>query len=202
MNFADIENTWRSPHNRPSPAALDQMKMKFIADLRRRNRGFWFFITPVLVALTLLTAQVVRHVLAPAPGTDRIDFAREWGFVLMLALPWAAAIYFLRAHRRHRRAHRDYERSIPDCVRALLDENRVARNRLKVAALLHGTFLLLLPVVVFQLRAAGKAGDEILVPAFVLWPLIALGIGIGIWFHHHRKLAPEKRALEEVLASY
>jgi hypothetical protein len=202
MSYADIETAWRSPHNRPTPAELEEQKQNLRADLRRRRRGFVVFIAATLAALTLITGRIALHLLWPDPALDRINPAREWGFLLTLALPWAGAVTLLRHYLRHRAAHGDHARSIADSVRALLDENRLSRVRLKVAAILHGLFLLVLPVVVWQLRAAGKAGDEILLPAFVVWPCIALGIGCAMWFHDRRTLRPRQRALETLLADY
>ncbi len=202
MNFADIENVWRSPHNRPSAAELEQQKMNLTTDLRRRHRSFVIFIAVVTGALVLLTGRMLLFALWPDPASDRFDFAQEWSFLLLLALPWAAALLFIRQYRRHRARHADYERSIAESVRALLDENRLSSARLKVVAILHGALLIMLPLVVYQLRAVGKAGDEILVPAFVVWPAVALGIGGGLLYHYRRKLVPERRRLEGLLAAY
>lgn len=202
MNFADIENAWRSPHNRPSPAEKEQHYMKLITDLRRRRRGFALHLGLVLTFLTVVTVPILRHVIAPDPALNRIDFAREWGAFVLLALPWIAAIVFVRQLWRHHVGHADYDRSIRASVRALLDENRLSRTRVKVVALLHGLVLIVLPVVVYQLRMAGKAGSEILVPAFVLWPLMAAGIGGGLLYHYRRKLLPRKRELEALLSAY
>jgi hypothetical protein len=202
MNFADIEHAWRSPHNRPTPAELEQQKMKFTADLRRRHRGFYFFILPVFAALIFFTGKIVFHVLWPDPAHDRVDFSREWGVLPVAALPWAAALLFAWQYRRHRAQHENYERSIAASARALLDENRLSRTRLKIVGLMHALFLAVIPIVVYQLRAVEKAGDEILLPAFVLWPLIAIGIGATLIYHYRRKLQPEQRELEALLKSY
>ena len=202
MNFADIEQTWRSPHNRPPAAELEQHKMKLIADLRRRQRGFVIFISLVLTILVVLTAMIAWQLVWPDSARSRMDFSQEWGVLPILALPWAAAIHFARQYRRHRAGHAHYDRSIHASVRALLDENRLSRTRVKIAASLHGVFLLVIPLVVYQLRAVGKAGDEILVPAFVLWPLIAACISLALIYHYRRKLLPEKRELEGLLSAY
>src|SRR5688500_7646109 len=147
MNFADIEKTWRSAHNRPAPAQLEKDKMKFIADLKRRRRGFAIFLSFVFASLTAITARFVLHVFWPKTGTSPIDASREWGALLLLALPWFAAIYFLRGHLKHRSRHADYERSIASSVRALLDENRLSRLRLKAVGTMHGMMLALLPII-------------------------------------------------------
>jgi len=184
------------------PSELEAQKSKLLAELRARHRRFVVFISATFAALTLFTGRIALHLLWPDPALDRINLAREWAFLIALGLPWAGAVTLLCHYLRHRTAHGDHTRSISDSVRALLDENRLSRVRLKVAAILHGLFLLVLPVVVWQLRAAGKARDEILLPAFVVWPCLALGIGCAMWFHDHRTLRPRQRALETLLADY
>lgn len=201
MNFADIENMWRAPGNRPSPAELETQKMKLVADLKRRHRGFVFFIGTVTAVLTVITVSAIAFIVSEGPE-GKFELAREWGVLPVLALPWAAAILFIRNYRRHRAEHGHYDRSIADSVRALLDENRISAMRLKIAAGLHAAFLVVLPLMVHQLRAAGKAGDEILVPAYVLWPMIAGGIGAAMWIYYRKKLLPERARLEGLLASY
>ena len=181
---------------------MDKLKMKLKDDLRSRRRGTVIFIIFVFAALMYPTGGLLFHLVWPDPTLDKINFAREWGSLLVLALPWSAAILFAWQYRRHRAAHQDYERSIAASLRALLDENRLSRTRLKVAALVHGLFLAILPLVVYQLRATGKAGDEILVPAFVLWPLIAVGIGLALLYNYRRKLLPQQHELETLLRSY
>lgn len=176
--------------------------MKLIADLQTRRRGTAVFIGLVFLALCLTTGKLVWQVISPRAGLDRIDFSREWGSLLVLALPWLAAIFLLREYRRHRRRHINYDRSIADSIRALLDENQLARRRVKLAAALHGVFLVLLPIVVYQLRAVGKAGDEILLPAFVGWPLIGTSLLIAMTYSYRRKLLPRKLELEALLRSY
>lgn len=202
MNFADIETLWRSPHNRPTPAQMEKIKMKFDTDLRRRRRGFMIFIALVIGVLSATTAALVVHALRAGPAGTGIDFSEEWGALVLLVLPWGAAILFLIQHRRHRMRYAEGEQTIGASVRALLDENRLGRVRLKWIGGLHGALLLVLPIVAFQLRAVGKAGDEILVPAFVLWPLIAAGILCGLAYYDRATLLPRKRELEVLLKSY
>jgi hypothetical protein len=200
MNFADLEKTWRSPLNRPDPAALELMKQSFLAEHdRRRQAGkrFLFIVVGVLTVITLRFLGVALWL----RGSGQVDFAREWGAVLFLLIPWVGIVIIARHLARHDREH-GRAGTIADGIRALLAENRVSRLRLRVVAGLHGAGLLILPVVVYQLRAVGKAGDEILVPAFVLWPLIVAGILSAMWWHDRRKLAPRRRELESLLKSY
>lgn len=117
-------------------------------------------------------------------------------------LPLVALGIFWRNHLWHRSSHADPGRSISASLRALLDENRLARSRVKVVSSLYGLMLVLLPLIVFQLRAVGKAGDEILVPAFVLFPALVIGLFIGITRYDRRRLQPRQRELEALLRSY
>lgn len=201
MNFADLENTWRSPHNQPDPAGLERLKQTFLGEHDRRRTAHKRFLFIVGTVLTVLTLRVVAAMLWPGEGRMAIDVRREWGALLFLLLPWAGVIALARQLSRHDRDH-GAAKTVPEGIRALLAENRVSRVRVRVAATLHGLALLLLPLVVWQLRATGKAGDEILVPAFVLWPLIAAGILAGLWWHDRRKLEPRRQELESLLKSY
>lgn len=63
MNFADIENMWRSPLNRPALEQIEKDKMQFATELRRRHRGFVIFLTWIFTVLTLLTGRLVLHAL-------------------------------------------------------------------------------------------------------------------------------------------
>lgn len=202
MNFADLENTWRSPHNRPDPATVDRLKKEFIAEHDRRRRGQKLFLFWVGAVLTFLTMRLAAQVIRPDPPKPGFDFTREWGSVLLLLLPWGALVVLARRLSRHDREHGHPEPTLAGSVRALLDEVRASRSRLRIVAWLHGATVLLLPLVAYQLRAVGKAGDEILLPVFVLWPLIAAGIGLGLWWHDRRKLRPRQLELEALLKSY
>jgi hypothetical protein len=202
MNFADLEKTWRSPLNRPDPSALEHLKQAFLAEHDRRrlaHKRFLGFVVAVLVFFTLKAFSVASFLRGETP--PGLDLAREWAALLFLLIPWAGVVILARQLSRHDRDH-GATRTVADGIRALLAENRVSRLRVRVAAGLHLCVLILLPLVVWQLRAVGKAGDEILVPAFVAWPLIAAGILAGLWWHDRRKLQPRQRELEALLKSY
>lgn len=202
MNFADIENAWRSPHNQPTAAEREEIKTRFTNDLRRRHRGFAIWMTIVLGALVYFSARLIHFILAEDASRLGFDPGREWSALLLLALPWIAAIFFTREFRRHRARHPNYERTIADSLRASLDENRLSTLRLKVIAVLLGGIVLLMPLIVYQLRAAGKVGDEVLLPAFVILPLFVL-IELGAFiYYYRRRLQPRKRKLEALLQSY
>jgi len=201
MNFADLEQTWRSPHNRPESAALNALKDAFLAEHDRRRTVHKRFLLIVGTVLTVMTLRVAAALLWPDAGRGVLDPAREWGALLFLLLPWAGVVILARQLSRHDRDH-GAAGTVADGIRALLAENQVSRRRVRVMTGLHLAALGLLPLVVWQLRAVGKAGDEILLPAFVGWPLIAAGILAGLWWHDRRKLAPRRRELEALLKSY
>lgn len=195
MNSADLERAWRSPRNSADPAALAKAGDRFFADLERRRRARRLFLALVLGALTLLSVRVALATW-PRGGASAIQPARDWAALLFLALPWTGFALLARQMRRHERRHRQAGATIRDTVRALLDENATARAGLRVTAGLLGATLLLLPVVVGQLRATGKAGDEIIWPAFVGWPLLAGAILTALWWQDRQRLLPRRRHLE------
>lgn len=202
MNFDEIESVWRSPHNQPSTSELEEHKMKLVTELRRRRRASRGLLWITALPLLFITFKIVQHALWPDPAHTPMDWEREWAVLPFLTLPWFGWFMMLRLYLRHQRRHPDCEGSIRESVAASLDENRTERARYKVlTGLLVGSVPLLL-IVVHQLREVGKAGDEILVPAFVIWPgYVALIVGWFGWYYV-RRLLPRKRRLEELARAY
>ncbi len=202
MNFADIEKTWRSAGNRPSAAQLEKQKMDLINELRRRRRASRGLLVLTAIPLVLITARLLLHFIWPDPALDRLDLAREWMVVPFFLLPWAGWFLIWRQHRRHEAAHGEYARSIQASMAALLDENRREGIRALVAAAGLLLSLPLLGAVVWQLRAVGKMGDEILIPAFVIYPTyVVLMVGWIAW-GHMRKTVPRRKELKALLSDY
>lgn len=198
MTFDDLQAAWNSPHNRPTPDELARQKQQFERRLRRQHRGF--VVVTGLAACWLLgtAAMFARHV---ANG-GAFDGRREWGALLLFALPLLALVLLWKRFLAHRANHAIGDRSIHASVAALLDENRLARFRARLIAGLNGLVLLVIPLVALQLRTVGKAGDEIVFPAFVLFPALMVAILGGMLIHYRRKLLPEKTELEALLRSY
>lgn len=195
MNSADLERAWRSPRNSADPAALARAGDQLFADLKKRRRARRLFLALVLGALTLLSVRVALAAW-PHGGRRAIDPARDWAALAFLALPWTGFALLARQVWRHERRHRRAGEAIGDTVRGLLDENATARAGLRVTAGLLGATVLLLPVVVWRLRATGKAGDEILWPAFLGWPLLAGAVLAALWWQDRHRLLPRRRHLE------
>jgi hypothetical protein len=202
MNFDDIQQTWRSPHNRPSAAQLEKDQMKFLNDLRKRHRGEIIFMIWILAVMSFLTGAFVLHLVRPDPARQPTELTQEWAPLVLLALPWMALGVFCKKFREHRARHACPERSIRASVAALLDENRTEAERYKWVGRLNGAVILLLSLLVYQLRAAGKAGDEILVPAFVVVPVLLLGVFLAMRRYQRRVLLPRQRELEALLVAY
>jgi hypothetical protein len=201
MSYDELENAWRSPRNMPETGALTAARERLFADLARRRRGKRVFLAVVLGALTLITTRVAFAVWSRG-GTPVMNAADDWAAWLFLAIPWAGFFLLLRRSVRPERVNPASVQSGGEAVRALLDENKAARAGLKVVAGLIGATLVLLPVVVWRLRATGKAGDEILGPAFVGWPLVAGAILAALWWHERSQLRPRRRQLEALGREY
>ncbi len=202
MNFADIEKTWQSAGNRPSAAQLEKQKMDLINELHRRRRASRGLLVLTAIPLVLITGRLLLHFVWPDPALDRLDLAREWMVVPFFLLPWAGWLLLWRQHRQHAAGHRDYARSIQASTAALLDENRREGQRSLVAVAGLLLSLPMLGVVVWQLRAVGKMGDEVLIPAFVIYPAyVVLMVGWIAW-EYRRKTAPRRKELEALLSDY
>ena len=117
MNFADLENTWRSPHNQPSAGELEKQKMDLIRTLHRRDRGFAIGLTLIFAALIVMTVALLRNQWFDGTS-DRIDFQNEWSAVLFFLVPWFAALWILMRYRGHLARQGEYSGSIRDTIEA------------------------------------------------------------------------------------
>jgi hypothetical protein len=201
MNYDELETAWRSPRNTAEATTLAAAQARFVADLAQRRRGTRLFLALVFGALTLITVRVIVSAW-PLGGSPTIELAHDGASLLFLAVPWVGFGVLIHRMRRHERVHPGLGRSVRQALSALLDEIAMARARLKVVASLHGATLVLLPLVVWQLRKTGKAGDEILWPAFVGWPLFAVGILVALWWYDRSRLRPRQRQLEALHREY
>jgi len=197
MNVSDeeLERAWQSPRNSVDIDSLAAAQSRFFADLARRRRGTRLFLAVVFGTLALISVRVVLSAWRE-DGAPAMEFGRDWASLLFLALPWVGLGLLARRLVRHEREHPAAGNSIRETVHALLDEVAMARARLKVVAGLHAATVMLLPLVVWQLRVTGKAGDEILWPALVGWPLVAAVILSLLWWHDRSRLRPRHHQLK------
>jgi len=202
MNFDELESVWRSPHNQPTANELEQHKMKLVTELRRRHRASLGLLWLTLLPLLIITYLIVQHALWPEPSHTPMNWEREWAVLPFLTLPWLGWFMMLRLYLRHQRRHPDCDRSIGESVAASLDENRTERTRYQVIAGVLLASIPLVMLVVHQLRAVGKAGDEILMPAYVIWPAYVAAMVAWFGWYYFRRLLPRKRQLEELAQAY
>ena len=201
MSYDELENAWRSPRNMPATGALTAARERLFAELARRRLGKRVFLAVVLGALTVITTRVAFAVCSRG-GTPVMNLEDDWAAWLFLAIPWVGFFLLLRRSVRSERENPASVRSVGEAVRTLLDEDTAARAGLKVVAGLIGATVVLLPIVVWRLRATGKAGDEILGPAFIGWPLVAGAILAALWWHDRSQLRPRQRRLEALGHEY
>lgn len=201
MNFADIQKTWQSPHNRPSTAETESEKMKFIQTLHRRDRSFVIGLTLIFAGLAAVTFIILRNqMIGGSRGAIALD--REWSTLVFLGLPWIGAIWALLRYRRLLDRQGDYARSIADSVRALLAQNHFARSKARMVLTLQLVGLPVVAVVIYQLHAVGKMRLHEVVSAAVFFGVaMPVAIGCQLWIYF-RKLGPEERRLEALLREY
>ena len=197
MSTDDLNRAWNSPANRPSPEASARESAAFIQRLQREHRSFRFW---VIRAFSLLVVITIGLGVSVADGGS-FDVRREWAVLLLLALPWVAAILFVRRQLRHRRAHPDYEQSVAHSVRALLDANRAAQLRSRI---LLGLFALMVPVLaacIWQLQQAGKARPHEAASFAIFMAVVMALSSLGIYWRS-RRLRPEEKRLSELAAEF
>lgn len=169
MSYDEIENLWRSPQNQPAQRRMEEERRRFAAHLRRRHIGFIAYFTFVLTALTVLTVWIgIRW-----QGRGISGSAAVWPALFLLALPWAAAILFVRRYLQHRRRHPDYERSIATALHAARDETRTSLARTTAILRLQAMCVPLLALCLWQLHATGLARKH------ELWSM-ALFFGVSL----------------------
>lgn len=198
MNFADLQNTWASAHNAPTPAELEAQKARFVRTLERKRRGFFAFLVFPVAVLLIVTALVNWRTFGPSGATA----GDEWAGPLLLLLPWTAVFVFIRLQIAHVRGHADYRQSIPASLRALLDENRRAQRRAMTILWLHVASLPLLALAISQLAEAGKLRPHELRSMVVFFGSVIVASIVGLLIVRARKLRPERERLQALLRDY
>ena len=198
MNFEDLASTWASARNAPDPALIEKYKTSLVDRLGREYRGFLVHVG-MAAALTIVLAggfaQYVR-------SGGAFDVTREWGSIVFLLLPMGVVALFLRGFIRHRRQHPRYDLSIVDALRAALDENRLARLRLRVSMAVTTLAMALLPVITHQLQMVGKQRPHEAASMLVVFGVAyVIAMGWQAWKYRWKLLAENAR-LRELFSSY
>ncbi len=202
MNFADIENAWRSPDHRPDSDQLNARRGALLAELRRRRRRQTIFLGTTLALLILLTGAFAWRALGISSPPPPFAFEQEWGILPFFALPWIGWFLLLRLNRRHAAGQDLDHRPISASIEAALAENHAERLRHGFIAGLLVVSAAVLPFVVSQLQAVGKAGPELELPAYIIYPAYVAAVVAALIVRHRRTLKPRQRTLETLLATY
>ena len=199
MDFERLERAWRSPANTPGEAATRYLMEETMDALRARRRKVNAITAMAGLALFLWTGKIVWDVFAnPFP----FDLAREWGAVAMLALAWAALFVARAQFQRHLRAHPDPYASMPDTLRALIDENRSARRRVQLMAGFMLLAIAALGVALSQLVDVGKMTPENVRDGAFLFGAVFAAVWGSIALNYFTRLKPEGERLQRLLAEY
>lgn len=197
MTFDDLVPVWHSSRNTADPAQLARYKTNIVSHLSKEYREFLWHVGMAAALTVFLAGQFVQYI----RSGGAFDLQNEWASVVFLLLPLGVAALFVRGFIKHRQQHPRYDLSIVDGLRALVDENRVARARLRVSMIVGTAAMALLPVVTYQFQLVGKQRPNEAASMLVVFGVVyAIGMAWQIW--QYRKLAPVGARLQDLLRSY
>jgi len=198
MTFDDLVPVWRSARNQPDPVQLDRYRASIVSHLGKEYRQFLWHVGMVAAATLFLAGGFVQYV----RSGGAFDFRQEWAAIIFLLLPIGVAAAFVRGFIRHRQEHPRYDLSILDALRALIDENRLSRTRLRLSMSVLTVAMALVPVVTYQLQLVGKQRPHEAASMLVVFGALYVASMIGQIWKYRRKLLPENARLQELLGSY
>jgi hypothetical protein len=199
MDFERLERVWRSNANSPNAASAGQLMEDAMGALKRKRRDFEMFTGLIGLALFVWTAKVIWEVVT---GQFLLDPGVEWGLFLLLALPWIALFTVRRAYNKHLHAHPDPYASAPDTLRALMDENDTARQRVWLSGLFMGAMVGVVALVLWQLLEVGKMSSQDVMQGSLMFGGLLVAVGIGTAADYAFRLKPEVRRLQRLLREY
>lgn len=197
MEFERLEAAWRSPANTPDDKARAYLMEILMRTLKARRRGEILLFALPATAMTIFTVIMARTIAA-----GRMDVAREWGALAMMAVCWLVllGVFVAGVLLRHRRE--PGEPAVLDTLKAMLAANRRARTNMKIFWMMLPVFLIPMVIGVTQLREVGKATDRdawqmLLVFGLAMVSSIGWNTGRYLWV-----MKPEQRRLEALLKAY
>ena len=198
MTFEDLAPVWRSSRNQPDPAQVESYKANIVSRLSKEYRDFLWHVGFTSAMTIFLAGGFVQYV----RSGGAFDLQREWASIVFLLMPLGIAAAFLRGFIRHRQQHPRYDLSIKDGLRALLDQNRLSRARLRMSMIVLTVAMALLPVITYQLQLVGKQRPHEAASMLAVFGVAyVISMGAQIW-RYRRKLRPENARLQELLGSY
>jgi len=197
MTFEDLVPAWHSARNAPDPAQLARYKANIARHLSKEYRDFVWHVGAAAALTIFLAGGFVQYV----RSGGAFDLQHEWASIVFLLLPAGVALAFVRGFVRHRQQHPRYDGSIVEGLRALLDENRLARTRLRVSMAVLTGAMALVPLVTYQLQLAGKQRPHEAASMLAVFG-VAYGVAMVWQIWKYRRLAPERARLQDLLESY
>ena len=198
MTFDDLAPAWSSASNAPDPAQLDRYKASVIKRLNKDHRDFLWHIGMAVVLTVFLAGRFTEYV----SGGGAFDLRNEWASIVFLLLPIGVAAVFLRGFIQHRRRHPRYDLSIVAALRAMLDENRLSRLRLRVSMGVLTVAMALTPLMTHQLQLVGKQRPHEAASMLAVFGVAyVLSMAVMLW-KYRRQLLPENARLRELFKSY
>jgi MFS family permease len=197
MTFEDLVPVWHSLRNAPDPAQVERYKANIVTHLGKEYRDFLWHVGFAAALTIFLAGGFVQYV----RSGGAFDFQREWASIVFVLLPIGVALLFVRGFLEHRRRHARYELSIVEGLRALLDENRIARVRLRVSMAVLTGAMALVPVMTDQLQLVGKQRPHEAASMLLVFG-VAYVAAMGWQAWKYRKLGPEGERLRELVGSY
>jgi len=200
IDFARLEEAWRSSANNPAAAANAYLMQDLAATLKQRRdnvRG------PMVLAGAALGINLALFTYSLITGRgDPIDWSREWAVVPFFAIPVVVLGLIWRRYQAHVKRHPDIRAALPEVFRALLDENAFARLRIKIIALAYVVVIPVLVWLIVQLGDVGKMEPRHQQQMGIVFGAI-LSVGAAYMaFKYFSQLVPERRRLEALLGQY
>lgn len=198
MTFDDLVPAWSSASNAPDPAQLDRYKTSVVKRLDQDHRDFLWHIGMAAGLTIFLAGGFVQYL----RSGGAFDLRNEWASLVFLLLPIGVAAVFLRGFIQHRRRHPRYDLSIVAALRAMLDENRLARLRLRVSMGVLTVAMALVPLVTHQLELVGKQRPHEAASMLAVFGLAyVVSMAWQIW-KYRGNLLPENARLQALFRSY
>ncbi|PSJ38573.1 hypothetical protein C7I55_19330 [Sphingomonas deserti] len=170
--------------------------------LAKRRRTFQLQIGLIGLAMLGWTGMIVHAFLIRQVA----DAGREWGAAVMLLLSWGVFAIIVRQYLRHHRADAampaSVSSSVPDALRALIDDNAAARRRIRTLGYAFPLFAGALALSLFQLLQVGKMTPSNLRDAAILMGGALLLSAATFAWRYFRDLTPEARRLKRLLSDY
>jgi hypothetical protein len=197
MDFKTLEQLWASNANSLSQTAEAYVLADTMKTFDRRRAAVTRALWAIGLVLAVWTVVGVRAIVLA-----KIDLSREWSAALMLGIAWLAFAKVGADYRRHLKAVPDAGATLPDALRALLDEAQVRQGRAKVLAVFTLVLCIAVALAVWQLHTVGKMTMRNVVQGAMLFGSGLLLSAIVQAIVYVSSIRPEGARLRRLLQAY